>query len=151
MSRNRRGWLLTGEYVHRLLLYMFVYASGELKKMQKCCNFVDNLQALISSCVIWGITVLWIFRMDARGGKDLCFLGIGVRIFSEMRGMPTFLLTRERSSKRHKLACLFRTCFWKRTAYITSGVARDKSDGFLRMLAFNACFSMGLPFWMVRF
>ena len=59
MSRNPRGWLLTGESVHKLLLYMFVSASGGLK-IQKCCNSVDSLQAHIVFLMrdMIGITML---------------------------------------------------------------------------------------------
>ena len=35
------------EFVHKLLLYLVVFASDELKKIRKCCNFVYNLQAHI--------------------------------------------------------------------------------------------------------
>ena len=33
--------------MHKLLLHMVVFASGELKKIRECCNVVYNLQAHI--------------------------------------------------------------------------------------------------------
>ena len=37
------GWLLTRESLPKLLLYMVVSASGELRKIKECCNSVDKL------------------------------------------------------------------------------------------------------------
>ena len=54
---------------------MVVFASGELKKIQECCNCVDNLEAHIvffMHTMRYRPTVLSDFRMDIGGKKDLC-------------------------------------------------------------------------------
>ena len=47
MSQNQRGVVTDQRVRHKLLLYTAVSASGELKKIEECCNCVDNLQARI--------------------------------------------------------------------------------------------------------
>ena len=112
MSQNSRGWLLQSlSYITALAIYAVVPPSGELKKIQECCNCVDNLQAHIvffmrdirHNCVVR-------FRMDTfvsflgfRMNTFVSFLGMGVRIFREIWTKLTFLPTWEGS------------CFWKRT------------------------------------
>ena len=51
--------------VHKVLIYVVAFVSGELPKIQEWCNFVDNIQAhivffirdekgFIMVCHIWG-------------------------------------------------------------------------------------------------
>ena len=58
MSRNQRGWLLTSECEHKLLLYMVVSASAELKKYGNVvilciiCKHTLFLHAMRYNCVV---------------------------------------------------------------------------------------------------
>ena len=49
MSRNQRGVATDWRVRLKLLLYTFVSAPGELRKIQEFSNCVDNLQAHIVS------------------------------------------------------------------------------------------------------
>ena len=74
-GKSKGGGATDWRVRHKFLLYTgkVVYASGELKKIQECCNCVDNLPAHIFFFMCYmRYTVLWDFRMDTGGEKDLC-------------------------------------------------------------------------------
>ena len=136
------GWLLTRECVHKLLLYVVVSASGELKKIRECCNFVSNLQALFMRDMRFNCVAR--FSDGYRGWEGcVCFLWTGVRIFGEIWASLTILPSGESSSKRYSIPYHFRTCFLKKFSW-----------GFIMVYHIECwhytCVSMGLTFGVVR-